>query len=295
MDQIDEEDWCQIINKNDFIKDDCLISSIPDCCNNLNRYDNDYHEAPHCLFQSNKNETTISQYANIISDNDTISLDVEALEEQLNMASNLLDVKIELNNSYPIASETLSLTNSHSSSSFEHQNNGIFRSSFTTGQSFLDEADCLVELKAYAKTRRKMHEMAVKQKLITEQDPKGYGFLHLSSEEKRTLLQEGYKLPTVLPLTKSEEDALKIIRRKIKNKLSAQESRRKRKEYMNALEKRIQYYLNENSTLKLKLKDLEQKNRSLFIELKHFKTSIGSNHRTENHPSCPTPNVTTIN
>ncbi|VDM13592.1 unnamed protein product [Wuchereria bancrofti] len=115
------------------------------------------------------------------------------------------------------------------------------------------EADCLVELKAYAKTRRKMHEIAVKQKLITEQDPKSYGFLHLSSEEKRTLLQEGYKLPTALPLTKSEEDALKIIRRKIKNKLSAQESRRKRKEYMNALEKRIQYYLNENSTLKLKV------------------------------------------
>ncbi|EFO18727.1 hypothetical protein LOAG_09769 [Loa loa] len=135
-------------------------------------------------------------------------------------------------------------------------------------------------LQSYAKVRRKMHEMAVKQKLITEQDPKGYGLLHLSSEEKRALLQEGYKLPTTLPLTKSEEEALKVIRRKIKNKLSAQESRRKRKEYMNALEKKIQYYRTENSALKLKVKDLEQRNRSLSNELSNFKISIASNNRT---------------
>ncbi|VBB29792.1 unnamed protein product [Acanthocheilonema viteae] len=165
-----------------------------------------------------------------------------------------------------------------------------------SGQSFPeDEEECHFGLKAYTKTRQKMHEMAVKQKLITEQDPKGHGFLHLSSEEKRALLQEGYKLPTMLPLTKSEENALKIIRRKIKNKLSAQESRRKRREYMNALEKRIQYYRAENSALKLKLKDLEQRNRSLAIELRNFKTTMASNHNTEYHPSCPTPNATTIN
>uniref|UniRef100_A0A8R1TIN8 BZIP domain-containing protein n=1 Tax=Onchocerca volvulus TaxID=6282 RepID=A0A8R1TIN8_ONCVO len=103
-----------------------------------------------------------------------------------------------------------------------------------------------------------MHEMAVKQKLITEQDPKGFGYLYLSAEEKRALTQEGYKLPTMLPLSKSEQEALKVVRRKIKNKLSAQESRRKRKEYMNALEKRIQYYRTENSTLKLKVEFLNK-------------------------------------
>lgn len=52
------------------------------------------------------------------------------------------------------------------------------------------------------------------------QDPKGDGLLRLSAEEKRALLQDGFKLPTLLPLTKSEEDALKVIRRKIKNKIS---------------------------------------------------------------------------
>lgn len=74
--------------------------------------------------------------------------------------------------------------------------------------------------------------------------------VQLSAEERRTLIQEGYPVPTRLPLTKSEEEALKIVRRKIKNKLSAQESRRKRKEYMDTLEQRCQGYFNENTQLK---------------------------------------------
>ncbi|XP_042337897.1 cyclic AMP-responsive element-binding protein 3-like protein 2 [Plectropomus leopardus] len=60
----------------------------------------------------------------------------------------------------------------------------------------------------------------------------------LTEEERRTLVAEGYPVPTKLPLTKAEEKALKKIRRKIKNKISAQESRRKKKEYMDALEKK---------------------------------------------------------
>lgn len=77
-------------------------------------------------------------------------------------------------------------------------------------------------------------------------------------------MAEGYPVPTKLPLTKAEEKALKKIRRKIKNKvelqknaffvcfwitfifrklyfccqISAQESRRKKKEYMDTLEKK---------------------------------------------------------
>lgn len=45
----------------------------------------------------------------------------------------------------------------------------------------------------------------------------------LTEEERRTLVAEGYPVPTKLPLTKAEEKALKKIRRKIKNKVEVQE------------------------------------------------------------------------
>jgi hypothetical protein len=42
----------------------------------------------------------------------------------------------------------------------------------------------------------------------------------LTDEEKKTLISEGYPIPTKLPLSKAEERSLKKIRRKIKNKVS---------------------------------------------------------------------------
>uniref|UniRef100_A0A674DGS7 Cyclic AMP-responsive element-binding protein 3-like protein 2 n=1 Tax=Salmo trutta TaxID=8032 RepID=A0A674DGS7_SALTR len=91
----------------------------------------------------------------------------------------------------------------------------------------------------------------------------GSGPLLLTEEERRTLVAEGYPVPTKLPLSKAEEKALKKIRRKIKNKISAQESRRKKKEYMDALEKKVENCSNENSELRRKVENLECTNNSL--------------------------------
>lgn len=46
------------------------------------------------------------------------------------------------------------------------------------------------------------------------------GMLTLTDEEKKTLVAEGYPVPTKLPLSKQEEKSLKKIRRKIKNKVN---------------------------------------------------------------------------
>jgi len=100
------------------------------------------------------------------------------------------------------------------------------------------------------------------------------GMLLLSEEEKRTLISEGYPIPNKLPLTKQEEKNLKKIRRKIKNKISAQESRRKKKEYMETLEKRVEAYNQENGDLKKKIEQLENNNRSLLSQLQKMQSLI---------------------
>ncbi|XP_007237834.3 cyclic AMP-responsive element-binding protein 3-like protein 2 isoform X1 [Astyanax mexicanus] len=111
----------------------------------------------------------------------------------------------------------------------------------------------------------------------------GSGPLLLTEEERRTLIAEGYPVPTKLPLSKSEEKALKKIRRKIKNKISAQESRRKKKEYMDALEKncvcdlsshRVETCSNENSELRRKMETLENTNKSLMQQLQSLQAVV---------------------
>ncbi|XP_032919037.1 cyclic AMP-responsive element-binding protein 3-like protein 1 isoform X1 [Catharus ustulatus] len=100
------------------------------------------------------------------------------------------------------------------------------------------------------------------------------GPLLLTEEEKRTLIAEGYPIPTKLPLTKAEEKALKRVRRKIKNKISAQESRRKKKEYVECLEKKVETYTTENNELWKKVETLENANRTLLQQLQKLQALV---------------------
>ncbi len=105
--------------------------------------------------------------------------------------------------------------------------------------------------------------------------PKGStGPLHLTEEEKRTLISEGYPVPQRLPLSKQEEKSLKKIRRKIKNKISAQESRRKKKEYMDCLEKKMDALHSELALFKNRCCTLENQNAALVTQVKKLQAQL---------------------
>lgn len=98
--------------------------------------------------------------------------------------------------------------------------------------------------------------------------------LTLTEEEQRLLNQEGVCLPNHLPLTKAEERILKKVRRKIRNKQSAQDSRRRRKEYIGTLEDRAAACSAQNTELQRTVEQLERRNISLLSQLRALQSLV---------------------
>ncbi|KAL6093904.1 hypothetical protein STEG23_026401 [Scotinomys teguina] len=98
--------------------------------------------------------------------------------------------------------------------------------------------------------------------------------LMLTEEEKRLLEKEGLTLPSALPLTKMEEQVLKRVRRKIRNKRAAQESRKKKKVYVGGLESRVMKYTAQNQELQNRVQLLEEQNLSLLEQLRKLQAWV---------------------
>ncbi|KAK4816153.1 hypothetical protein QYF61_011535 [Mycteria americana] len=98
--------------------------------------------------------------------------------------------------------------------------------------------------------------------------------LILTEEERQLLKKEGVSIPTCLPLTKAEDRLLKQVRRKIRNKQSAQDSRRRKKMCMDGLENRVAACTAQNHRLEKKAQLLQKQNVSLLELLRKLQALV---------------------
>ncbi|NXY38310.1 CREB3 protein, partial [Pomatorhinus ruficollis] len=117
--------------------------------------------------------------------------------------------------------------------------------------------------------------------------PSDFPELILTEEEKQLLEKEGVTLPTCLPLTKAEERVLRKVRRKIRNKQAAQDSRRRRKIYVDGLENRVAACTAENHELEKKVQQLQKQNMSLLRQLQKLQALVRrSTPKTTRRKTC---------
>ncbi|KAF7668673.1 hypothetical protein LDENG_00297600 [Lucifuga dentata] len=110
--------------------------------------------------------------------------------------------------------------------------------------------------------------------------------LVLNEDEKKLLAKEGMNLPSKLPLSKFEERILKKIRRKIRNKHSAQESRKKKREYVDSLEGRMTACSAHNLELQRKIQQLEQTNNTLMEQLSRLQALLPNSSSRTHTGTC---------
>ncbi|KAL3311926.1 hypothetical protein Ciccas_009488 [Cichlidogyrus casuarinus] len=100
--------------------------------------------------------------------------------------------------------------------------------------------------------------------------------LYLSDEERYLLSRENVKIPTKLPLTRMEDRALRGVRRRIRNKLSAKASRARKQEHVVELEKRLNHFESENNKLHLRVESLRKSNRGLVSMVRRLQEKVSN-------------------
>ncbi|XP_056585651.1 cAMP responsive element binding protein 3-like 3 like isoform X2 [Triplophysa dalaica] len=126
---------------------------------------------------------------------------------------------------------------------------------------FSDELPCSFTIEDYTQSSKTDNQFQFKDIVLTD-------------EEKRLLAKEGATIPAHMPLTKAEERTLKRVRRKIRNKQSAQESRKKKKVYVDGLESRVAVCTAQNQVLQKKVEMLHKQNMSLIEQLRKLQSIV---------------------
>lgn len=96
-------------------------------------------------------------------------------------------------------------------------------------------------------------------------------------ERELLLIKHNVTVPEHLPLTKAEDRKLRGALRKIRNKASAQRSRRNKETYIRGLESRVEECTRINVGLNSKVSRLEKDNRSLMQQLNDLRRQLQHN------------------
>eukprot|EP00041_Stephanoeca_diplocostata_P012306 m.206368 g.206368 ORF g.206368 m.206368 type:complete len:449 (-) comp18899_c0_seq1:103-1449(-) len=96
----------------------------------------------------------------------------------------------------------------------------------------------------------------------------------ITPRERILLQRQHVTVPSVLPLTKPEERALRQALRKIRNKASAQRSRRNKEGYIKGLEQRVEHCTKVNVDLETKVTKLQETNTSLLDQLHELRKMV---------------------
>merc|ERR1712223_397641 len=94
--------------------------------------------------------------------------------------------------------------------------------------------------------------------------------IRLNRDEMRVYRKEGIRLPQKFPLSRMDEHNLKLVRRKIRNRMSAQESRKRKKNYVAELEAKVKAFSVEKNGFLKKIEQLEAQNMIFVNQLNQF-------------------------